>query len=161
MAGVGARPPPMRLPSNLPALQHMGQQQQQAQGIAAASDPSKMGVGRGSLTGVSGPNMMNGGGGGMGTSNKALAASQLAAGGMAASASAVGGVLDGGGASINVYVGKLKAEVDNSMVQELLWCCGRVEKWNRAVDPSTDLPKAFGFCTYRGPQAAAISVQVG
>ncbi|CAM9891603.1 unnamed protein product, partial [Ectocarpus sp. 8 AP-2014] len=62
--------------------------------------------------------------------------------------------------SINVYVGKLKPETDNSLVQELLTCCGRVEKWNRAVDPSTDLPKAFGFCTYHNAQAAAISVQL-
>lgn len=66
----------------------------------------------------------------------------------------------GGGPSINVYVGKLKPETDNALVQELLMCCGRVEKWNRAVDPSTDLPKAFGFCTYRNAQAAAVSVQV-
>lgn len=61
---------------------------------------------------------------------------------------------------MNVFVGKLKPETDNSLVQELLTCCGRVEKWNRAVDPSTDLPKAFGFCTYHNAQAAAISVQV-
>lgn len=59
-----------------------------------------------------------------------------------------------------MYVGKLKAEVDNSLVQDLLTCCGLVEKWNRAVDPSTDLPKAFGFCTYRNARAAAVSVQV-
>ena len=35
-----------------------------------------------------------------------------------------------------------------------------MDKWNRAVDPSTDLPKAFGFCTYRTAQAAAVCVQV-
>ena len=64
-----------------------------------------------------------------------------------------------GSISINVYVGKLKPEVDNFLVEDLLGCCGRVDKWNRAVDPSTDLPKAFGFCTYRTAQAAAVSVQ--
>lgn len=148
--GAVPRPPPTRLPSNLPALQGMGLK------AAGATDPSNMGVGRGSLIGPDGTGGKN-----------AFAAAQLAAGGMMPGAPGAGGpgagMLPGGGgmvASINVYVGKLKAEVDNSLVEELLWCCGRVDKWNRAVDPSTDLPKAFGFCTYRSAQAAAVCVQV-
>lgn len=141
MAG-GARPPPPRLPPNLPALQVMGNHPGGGGGGdgGGGGGPDKMGMGRG---GMNGPN----GAGGGGATN----------GGGAASAPSTGG---GGGPSINVYVGKLKPETDNSLVQELLTCCGRVEKWNRAVDPSTDLPKAFGFCTYHNAQAAAISVQV-
>lgn len=102
-----------------------------------------MGVGHGSLVGDS-------------SRDKSAAASRLAAGGMQAGA----GGEAAGGTSINVYVGKLHSEVDNGLVEELLSCCGRVDKWNRAVDPSTDLPKAFGFCTFRTPQAAAVAVQV-
>lgn len=137
MAGGGARPPPPRLPANLPALQGMGH--------PPGGGPDNMGMGRG---GPSGQNGM----GGVGKNGH----------GGAHGAPGGGGVDDGGsGPSINVYVGKLKAEADNSLVQELLTCCGRVEKWNRAVDPSTDLPKAFGFCTYRNARAAAVSVQVG
>lgn len=140
MAGGGPRPPPPRLPSNLPALQGTGHP-------PGGGPDNKMGMGRG---GPNGPNGM--GGGGM---NGHAGAHKAFGGG-------VGGGDDGGGGgpSINVYVGKLKAEVDNSLVQELLTCCGLVEKWNRAVDPSTDLPKAFGFCTYRNARAAAVSVQV-
>lgn len=95
---------------------------------------------RGNANGMGGARAMNGPAGGQGGAD--------------------GGGGGGGGPSINVYVGKLKPETDNSLVQDLLMCCGRVEKWNRAVDPSTDLPKAFGFCTYRNAQAAAVSVQV-
>lgn len=125
------RPPPPRLPPNLPALQGMGN--------PPSGPPDGMGMGpRGGANGMGGGGAKNG--------------------------PSLGGPLDGGGGgagpSINVYVGKLKPEADNSLVQELLMCCGRVEKWNRAVDPSTDLPKAFGFCTYRNAQAAAVSVQV-
>lgn len=160
--GPVPRPPPTRLPSNLPALQGMA-----AKAGSSAADATKMGgVGRGSLLG-GGPDASG--------AKNSFAAAQLAAGGMSMpgagvvglGAAAAAAAMPGGGAgwggvvaSINVYVGKLKAEVDNSLVQELLWCCGRVDKWNRAVDPSTDLPKAFGFCTYRSAQAAAVCVQV-
>lgn len=143
MAGGGVRPPPPRLPSNLPALQGMGHPPG-----GGGGGPDNMGMGRGGGPN-NGPNGMGGG------AKSGPAGVHVAGGG--------GGGGDdsfGGGPSINVYVGKLKAEADNSLVQDLLMCCGRVEKWNRAVDPSTDLPKAFGFCTYRNARAAAVSVQV-
>lgn len=130
------RPPPPRLPPNLPALQGMGN-------LPGGGPDNKMGMGpRGSANGMGGGGPKNGPNQGM------------------IDGSGGGGGGGGGGPSINVYVGKLKPEADNALVQELLVCCGRVEKWNRAVDPSTDLPKAFGFCTYRNAQAAAVSVQV-
>lgn len=125
------RPPPPRLPPNLPALQGIGNPP------GGGGGPDNMGP-RGSANGMGGVGAKHG------SSNQG-------------GADGGGG---GGGPSINVYVGKLKPETDNALVQELLVCCGRVEKWNRAVDPSTDLPKAFGFCTYRNAQAAAVSVQV-
>lgn len=131
------RPPPPRLPPNLPALQGMG------------NPPGGGGGGPDNMGPRSGANGMGGGG-----SKNGL--SQGGANGGGGGGPSGGG----GGPSINVYVGKLKPETDNALVQELLMCCGRVEKWNRAVDPSTDLPKAFGFCTYRNAQAAAVSVQV-
>lgn len=135
--GMMGRPPPPRLPPNLPALQGMGNPP------SGGPADNSMGMGpRGSSNGMGGGGAKNGpnqGGSGVGGPD---------------------GGGGGGGPSINVYVGKLKPETDNALVQELLVCCGRVEKWNRAVDPSTDLPKAFGFCTYRNAQAAAISVQV-
>lgn len=145
MGGGGVRPPPPRLPPNLPALQGMG-------------NSSGGGGGGGSGGGMNGPNngMGGGGGGGGGPRNGSGPPFHFGSGG----GNDGGGGGGGGGPSINVYVGKLKAEANNSLVQELLMCCGRVEKWNRAVDPSTDLPKAFGFCTYRNAQAAAIAVQV-
>lgn len=133
VAGV-PRPPPMRIPSNLPALQQQSMRQQTSRQPGGAEEMSPKGTARGTdNSGIKKP-----------------ARFSYAASG------------DSGGAgtmSINVYVGKLKPEVDNTLVEELLSCCGRVEKWNRAVDPSTDLPKAFGFCTYRIAQAAAVAVQ--
>ena len=135
--GMMGRPPPPRLPPNLPALQGMG------------NPPGGGGGGPDNMGPRSGANGMGGGG-----SKNGL--SQGGANGGGGGGPSGGG----GGPSINVYVGKLKPETDNALVQELLMCCGRVEKWNRAVDPSTDLPKAFGFCTYRNAQAAAVSVQV-
>lgn len=144
----GPRPPPMRIPNNLPALQRLGQPG------GAPLNEAHMGVGRGSLVGEAGRAAA--------AAASKLAAGGMQAGGMQAGGGAGGGAEDGGGgASINVYVGKLHCDVDNQLVEELLSCCGKVEKWNRAVDPSTDLPKAFGFCTYRAPQAAAVSVKVG
>lgn len=134
VAGV-PRPPPMRIPPNLPALQQQSMRQQASRQAGGAEEASPKGTARGTdNTGVKKP-----------------ARFSYTAGGDS------GGV---GGMIINVYVGKLKPEVDNSLVEELLSCCGIVEKWNRAVDPSTDLPKAFGFCTYRIAEAAAVAVQV-
>lgn len=128
--GMMGRPPPPRLPPNLPALQGMGNPPGGGGGAGDNTGPRGNANGMGGGGAKNGPNYGGADGGG------------------------------GGGPSINVYVGKLKPETDNALVQELLMCCGRVEKWNRAVDPSTDLPKAFGFCTYRNAQAAAVSVQV-
>ncbi|CAM9548081.1 unnamed protein product, partial [Sphacelaria rigidula] len=48
MLGGGPRPPPMRIPNNLPALQRLGQQGQQPQQQPPVGD-GQMGVGRGSL----------------------------------------------------------------------------------------------------------------
>jgi hypothetical protein len=63
------------------------------------------------------------------------------------------------GPRINVYVGKLPSDVSMEDVQGLLRCCGRLEKWNPALDPVTGSSKGFGFATYRSGTEAALCIK--
>jgi len=54
-----------------------------------------------------------------------------------------------------LYVGKIPAEIDDSVINELLQACGKVVKWKRTVDPETSKPKSFGFCDFMTGEGVA------
>jgi hypothetical protein len=48
---------------------------------------------------------------------------------------------------LTVYIGNISPEVDDAVLQKILECCGKVNKWNRPVDTNKKL-RGFGFCTF-------------
>lgn len=50
--------------------------------------------------------------------------------------------------STTVYVGKIAASVDDSLIRSLLDACGTVRSWKPLQDPETQKPKGFGFCEF-------------
>lgn len=52
------------------------------------------------------------------------------------------------GLPISLYVGNIPTEMEDTKLMKILECFGRVTKWTRPIDPTTLMPRGFGFVTY-------------
>lgn len=48
---------------------------------------------------------------------------------------------------LTLYIGKIPAALPDDLLQRVLECCGKVQKWSRPAD-ATHALKPFGFCTF-------------
>ena len=60
--------------------------------------------------------------------------------------------------SCTLYVGKIAATVDNSVIKALLDACGTVKSWKRVEDTETGKPKPFGFCEYEDAEGVLMAM---
>lgn len=74
------------------------------------------------------------------------------------------------GRPLKVWFGKVSSEPcdlnhccvgrQDSFLCQLYENCGRVRDWIRKVDPQTNRPSSFGFCTFDKPESARRAVKV-
>jgi RNA-binding protein 25 len=51
---------------------------------------------------------------------------------------------------LTVFVGKFPPDIHDNYIRQLLDKCGTVLSWKRTMDPVTNKPKGFGYCTFAG-----------
>jgi len=51
--------------------------------------------------------------------------------------------------SLDIFVGNLPTDINDSYVRNILETCGPIEKWKRVIDPVTNDQLAFGFVWYK------------
>eukprot|EP01066_Platyproteum_vivax_P014195 Platyproteum_vivax@DN6376_c0_g1_i1.p1 len=59
-----------------------------------------------------------------------------------------------------VFVGHISADVEDEFLRGLLQECGRIVKWNRPPDPTTNRLASFGFCQFESPQGVLFATRI-
>lgn len=59
-----------------------------------------------------------------------------------------------------VWVGKISATVDDSLIRSLLEACGTIKSWKPMKDPDSGKSKGFGFCEFEDAEGVLRAIRL-